>query len=131
MGETFALGFFSIGMVTVVGVVGVGYFKNKFSQKFAWVITAIFLAYLAAFGTYRHLTTNVDEKLERASYIAFGIFHGIVAVSAISLACYMFLKAGKPFALGENYFRMHEKLSLLLVALWPLAFISGFVLARG
>jgi hypothetical protein len=71
----------------------------------------------------------MERKMDaEAWYLPTAIGHGIVSLTAILLACYVFVVAERSFKRGENYFRLHEKTSLILVVLWPLALLSGFLL---
>ena len=128
MSAEFAKAFFIIGTIMVMGITGYGYFKNKFCPKITLVTVLVFITYMTSFLMYRYTTGHMSEDvMTEPYYILIASMHGTISLVAVAQACIMFTAARSAFARGENYFVAHKKLSLMLVILWPLALLSGFL----
>ena len=127
--EAFSEGFFIAGTLIVVAMTWIGYRREKYSSFISMLVVAVFVSYLIAFFYYRYATGHMAAHMaSEPSYIALAIGHGLISLAAIVMACVVFIIAERSFKRGENYFRLHEKTSLILVVLWPLALLSGFLL---
>lgn len=129
LGEEFAEAFFVVGTAIVTFVVWRGYKTGKFSPWLAWLTVLIFVGYATAFLGNHYLNGEMSEHVDRVPYYALiASIHGTISLWAIVQACAVFVFAERSFGRGVNYFQLHRKTSLLLVALWPLALLSGFLL---
>jgi len=129
MSGEFARAIFVVGTVVVTGIVWYGYRKNIFSPWFAWLTTLVFVAYMCAFLLYRFAFGYMQEEIEsNATYKIIGMIHGVISLAAIVYTCLVFIYAERTFSRGENYFTQHKKSTVILLALWPLALITGFFL---
>lgn len=128
MSAEFAKAFFIIGTLVVTGITGYGYFKNKFCPKITLLTVLVLITYMTSFLLYRYMTGHIgEEAVTEPYYVLLASVHGTISLIAVAQACIMFTAARSAFARGENYFLAHKKLSLLLVILWPLALLSGFL----
>lgn len=129
LSEDFAEAFFIIGTAIVTFVVWRGYKTGNFSPWFAWLTVLIFIGYATAFLGNHYLNGELTEHADRVPYYALiASVHGTISLWAIVHACAVFVLAERSFGRGENYFVLHKKTSLLLVALWPIALFSGFLM---
>ena len=120
--------FFAVGTLLVLTMVWFGYYRNIYTRKYATITMYIFVGYLIVFLLSRLLSGHVATHMGHQPYYALlAAIHGTLSLCAISLAAYMFVKAGEK-AENDNYFRKHPTLTLILVLLWPCALVSGFVI---
>ncbi len=128
MSSEFGRAFFFFGTVLVLLVLYCGYFKNIFSVVLTNTLTVVFIIYVSAFLLYRYLTSHVQAHMaHEPNYIFVAALHGTISMCAIVVAVYAFLKARLSFRGGENYFRLHPRLTLCLALLWPLSLMSGLL----
>lgn len=105
-----------------------GYFKNKFPFR----LTAAVLAYEALFNisymTYRAFT-HVDSTAHPHSplHIGVAIFHGTFSLLMFILLIIFMIVAWKSYARGANYFQEHKRLTIIFLAAWMVAILSGIL----
>jgi hypothetical protein len=129
MSGEFGRMFFALGTAIVVSIVWFGYYRNVYVSRLTWGVVVVFILYVSTFLLYRYTTGHMEGHMAyQPMYVVLAALHGTISLAAILLACYMFVSAGKSFAQNQNYFTVHPILSLLLVTLWPLALLSGFLI---
>lgn len=129
LGGEFARAFYTLGTALVLWIVWRGYYKNSYSASYALLLVLAFVGYSTAFLWFNYQIGEVSEHAQTERwYTLLASIHGILSITVIVHAGIVFSLARRVFSRGENYFRLHKKMSIFLVVHWLLSLSSGFLL---
>ena len=113
----------------VAFIVYSGYKQGKFYAKFAFVTIILEILLVSGFLYFKHSTGHIaEEASEEAYYVTLAIIHGVLSLYAIGHTLFAWFAATPVYRERGNYFREHQKASIILVAAWVLSLATGVFL---
>ena len=115
--------------VAILYIFYTGYTKGTFLSKIALPAvlyeTFVNIVYMVSRSTETNSEIATGAVKHSSAYVALAIFHGIFSlVMFISLVIFLFT-AWQEYKKGNNFFRIHKKLTVSFIALWLISVASG------
>ncbi len=108
------------------------YYEGVFARALAYGVLAYEMLFNISYMTARlfgHVLSGEHAREHHEPYeVAVAIFHGTFSLIMFISLMVFFIFALRAYGRGENFFRVHEKLTTAFVAAWTVSVFSGVLL---